>query len=101
MRKIEENMCNAVDCGQPWSCGNTMVTPRQRINGDTVCSVFLHGHHIADVKFTASGKVIDVNRETLSRWPTVTTKSRLRALGVDICQKDYEIFIDGEHACYA
>ena len=101
MRKIEENMCNAIDCGQPWSGGNTMVTPRQRINGDTVCSVFLHGHHIADVEFTASGRVIDVNIETLRRWPTVTTKSRLRALGVDLFQKDFEIFIDGRAVCYA
>ena len=78
-----------------------MVTPRQRINGDTVCSVFLHGHHIADVEFTASGRVIDVNIETLRRWPTVTTKSRLRALGVDLFQKDFEIFIDGSAVCYA
>ena len=101
MRKIEENMLNAVECGQPWCGGNTTVSPRQRINGDTVCSVFLHGHHIADVEFTATGKHIDVNFETLRKWPTVTTKSRLRALGVDICQKDFEILIDGEFAAYA
>lgn len=98
MRKIELEMNYAIAHGKNWSKDNTMV----RTNSQTgLVDVYLHGHHIASVDVhTRSwsswyGK-LTVNRETLSRWPTNTTKSRLRALGADVYTKSFTTYLDGE-----
>ena len=85
MRKIEQQMLNAIDNRKSWQSGNTAVTIR--FNGDL--SVYLHGNHIADVGAIvgADRKFLVVNTETLRRWATPTTKSRLRALGADVCTR--------------
>lgn len=76
MRKIEQQMLNAIENRKAWQSGNTVVTPRF----DGSLSVYLHGNHIADVV----NSQINVNVYTLRQWSTPTTKSRLRALGADI-----------------
>jgi hypothetical protein len=78
MRKIEQQMVEAILKNQAFSLDNTVVTPISGAN----CSVYLYGNHIADVN-TPTGFVI-VNIDTLKRYPTNTTKSRLRAMGIDI-----------------
>lgn len=75
MRVIEREMVNAVNSDRNWTSGNTKV--RHNSEG---CHIYLHNNHIATVD---AGEVL-VNIRTLKKWPTVTTKSRLRALGVDV-----------------
>lgn len=84
MRKIEQQMCAAIAKRKTWANGNTRVEYEGELDEPTharmeQAKVYLWGNHIGtflyrDVKFY-------VNRETLAKWPTRTTKSRLRALG--------------------
>ena len=71
------NIKKDVDITPAWDGGNTTVS----IRDDNSVSVFLHGNHIADV--WALG-FVSVNQDTLRRWSTPTTKSRLRALGANV-----------------
>jgi hypothetical protein len=77
MRKIEQQMIQAIDNRKAWQSGNTTVA----IRNESSMSVFLHGNHIADVW---SLGFLSVNEETLKQWSTPTTKSRLRALGASV-----------------
>ena len=93
MRVIEKEMIHAIEARKTWSKGNMYV----RYNGGTNTSdVFLHGNHIANVVSDAYGLFVTVNKETLSRWPTPTTKSRLRALGVDVYTRNHVTYLNGE-----
>lgn len=85
MRLIEKEMLNAINNGNNWSKDNTQVV---HING--IAQVYLHGHHIASVYGD-----VDVNTKTLASWPTNTTKSRLRALGVNVYTRNYVTYVDG------
>ena len=85
MRKIEQEMIKAIHSVSFWKCGNTEVHP----SGD----VYLHGNHIASV---ASDGKIKVNLYTLAKWPTATTKSRLRALGANVTTKAGTTYVDGQ-----
>ena len=93
MRKIEIEMLAAVRFHANWSSGNTTVV-RHRIpeSGATVPRVYLHGNHIADVPVV--GPVL-VNIETLRRWPTSLTVSRLKALGANVSFQGGLLYIDG------
>jgi hypothetical protein len=103
MRKIEKEMNKAITEGRNWSSSNTMV----RVDPDTNKSmVYLHNNHIATVDRVASEwgwyhtvktfefRVV-VNEKTLSNWSTNTTKSRLRALGVDVYTKAGTVYLNG------
>lgn len=87
MRKIEKEMCQAIGQKKSWKNSNTEVVYQPEVN-DTMracieyAKVFLHGNHIGTFVYSLSR--FDVNRETLAKWPTRTTKSRLRALGATI-----------------
>ena len=83
MRQIEKEMLAAIAAGRDWSKDNTKVIgPR----------VLLHGHHIA----TLGNDGVLVNTDTLRQWPTRTTMSRLRALGVNVCTRKGEVLLNGE-----
>lgn len=71
MRKIEQQMVAAVEAGRHWKLSNTEVTPA----GD----VLLYGNLIA---FKGREGKLERCDATFRRWPTATTKSRLRALGL-------------------
>ena len=88
MRKVEERMVEAVNFGIPFHGSNTMVT----IDFNTA-HVFLFGKHIASV---VNGGTPIVNLDTLRQYPTNTTKSRLRALGVDVWTKKGVTYLNGE-----
>lgn len=77
MRQIEQNMVNAVNGRYNFKSGNTQVT----VNDDII-RVYLHGNCIY-TECNSTGK----KRCTLAGWNTPTTRSRLRALGVNIKQK--------------
>lgn len=78
MRKVEREMLDAIRMGVSWSGGNTFVT---NPDGDGWQGVYLHGNHIADAngQYSVPAKP---DRETFRAYPTATTRSRLRALGV-------------------
>lgn len=90
MRLIEKEMLAAINGGRDWSKDNTRVEQARSTGG---CDVFLHGHHIASVQRNG---VTLVMRHTLRQWPTRTTMSRLRALGVDVCTRKGEVVLNGE-----
>jgi len=90
MRTIEKEMLLAVFNQKYWKNSNTSVSKIDDVN----VAVYLHGNHIADVN-SRTGLVM-VNKNTLRRWPSTTTKSRLRALGVNVYTKNDQIYLDGE-----
>ena len=89
MRLIEKEMNAAINSGRDWSKDNTRVIPTPL----GISKVLLHGHEIAQVG--RQGGVV-VNASTLREWPTRTTMSRLRALGVDVCTRKGEVMLFGE-----
>ncbi len=88
MRKIEEQMISAIHSQKRWSMANTIVSPID----DTNVAVYLHGHEIAIVN-TYNGFTM-ANVDTLRRYPTNTTKSRLRALGVNVATRKGITYLD-------
>ena len=99
MRLIEKEMLRAINERETKTLGNTFV----RFDADdNVSAVFLHGNHIANFWHHAQWGMgwIEPNRDTLAEWPTPTTKSRLRALGVNVTQSRGVVAIDGEVVCH-
>ena len=84
MRKIEKQMLQAIETKAFWKEGNTMV---HGMSGD----VYLHQNHIA----TVENDVLTVNKYTLCKWPSNTTKSRLRALGANVTTIKGLTYLDG------
>ena len=90
MRKIESQMCAAVQSNSNWQSGNTSV----HFNEESGVSVVrLHGNKIAEVDDTTM-TIFD------GGWQTNTTKSRLNALCTEFCidgegvfQKDFKWFV--------
>tara|TARA_R110000803_G_scaffold94912_2_gene162675 strand:- start:330 stop:617 length:288 start_codon:yes stop_codon:yes gene_type:complete len=92
MRLIEEQMNQAIiNKDHQWAKDNTCV---QYIPQLDESFIYLHGHHIATYSHFHP-KVIP-NLGTLAEWPTVTTKSRLRALGVDVYTRKHVTYVNGE-----
>ena len=89
MRVIEEKMNAAIAKKQNFTLDNTTVTYNESEN---VSSILLHGNHIADYWH---GSGLRVNVQTLKRWPSNTTKSRLRALGAKVTTKKGITYLDG------
>lgn len=86
MRKIEQQMIAAVKAKKNWESGNTRV---EKV--DEFMDVYLHGNHIACVGWQAVP-----NPTTFKRWPTRTTVSRLRALGINASIRQFAPCINGE-----
>ena len=82
MRKIESQMCAAVQSNKNWKSGNTEVTIDKETN---TSSVYLHGNLIATVTD---------NDMTIydGGWQSKTTKSRLNALCDEFCIAGEGIF---------
>ena len=90
MRKIEQQMCAAIQSNKNWTSGNTAVY-FDETSGVSV--VRLHGNKIAEVSDTDM-TIFD------GGWQTTTTKSRLNALCQEFCiagegvfQKDFKWFV--------
>jgi len=97
MRKIEQNMVQAIRNGEDWSEGNTAVVHTDSFN----YAVKLHGNVIAYA--FSYGQGYEVFRgdavpdfDTFHKWPTRTTVSRLRALGINASVKQGVPMIDGK-----
>ena len=84
MRKIEENMLNAIWNKLTVNLSNTSV----HYNEHTQMSlVRLHGNLIATYKHDGLYKY--------KEWATTTTRSRLRAMGINASIKGGKAVIDG------
>ena len=90
MRKIEQQMCAAVQSNKNWQSGNTSVHFDEESG---VSVVRLHGNKIAEIDDT-SMTIFD------GGWQTNTTKSRLNALCEEFCiagegvfQKNFQWFV--------
>ena len=90
MRLIEEQMLTAIHDRANWSKDNTSVT----YNSKKASSVIrLHGHVIAVYGYDYDNMIAD--KGTFVTWPTRTTASRLRALGIKASLKQGQAAIDG------
>ena len=88
MRKIESQMLNAVHNKlEKWTNNNTAVFYISASeSGNPFGSrseIYMHGNLIAEYWHDEKAPLA-VNRNTLARWQTPTTKSRLRALGANV-----------------
>ena len=92
MRKIEKLMIQAIHTKQSKSLGNTTVTYECELNEPMQSKIYLYGHHIAT--YTHDNDTITANPMTLARYPTSTTKSRLRALGVNVYTKNFTTYLN-------
>lgn len=90
MRKIEQQMNDAISESRDWKSANTQV---QYEEGNCISRVYLHGNLIAEI---GEGfiKLFD------GGWQSNTTKSRLNAIlsehgiaGEGVFQKNFEWFI--------
>ena len=96
MRKIESQMCVAIQQNRNWSNANTSVTFDEDTN---TSSVYLHGNLIATVTD---------NDMTIydGGWQSNTTKSRLNALCDEFCisgegvfQKNFQWYVNKFVGC--
>ena len=95
MRKIEQQMNDAVKGMRRWVGSNTMVGCYRSNDGKTLCSeIYLHGNHIAT--FDHLTQNLKVNLYTLRKWPSMTTRSRLRALGADLVRIKGVLHLNGK-----
>lgn len=95
MRVIEQEMVNAIKSGNNWAKGNTsFIVSASHPASSFTAEVFLHGNRIAWV--SGAERYITTDIETLREYPTVTTKSRLRALGVNVCTKQGITYLNDE-----
>ena len=99
MRKIEKQMIAAViGKADKWVSGNTAVFYISAVESGNLAGsrseVYLHGNHIADYWHDCE-KPLVVDERTLARWPSNTTKSRLRALGADVTTKQGYTYLAG------
>jgi hypothetical protein len=97
MRKIEKLMIQAIHTKQSKSLGNTTVTYECELNEPMhsrleMSKVYLYGHHIAT--YTHHNDTTTANPMTLARYPTRTTKSRLRALRVNVYTKNFTTYLN-------
>ena len=92
MRKIERQMVQAVEDSRAWAAGNTTVS--RDADNPNMMVVSLHGNHIASIEI-ADGRILGrwINLRTLREYPTLTTISRLRAMGFRVRQADGQVII--------
>lgn len=95
MRKIEQQMNEAIRERRNWQCSNTGVYYEAAGNPFGPRSeIYLHGNHIAD--YWHDSKELDVDIRTLQQWPSMTTRSRLRALGADLVSIKGVLHLNGK-----
>jgi hypothetical protein len=91
MRVIEREMIEAIQKGIDWRKDNTQIV--QCLQFD-FADVLLHGHSLGCYNYT--DQKFYPNPDTLRQWPTNTTKSRLRALDVDVYTRNHITYLNGE-----
>lgn len=79
MRKIEEELRDAINYERPFSKGNTVFHRKAGVNSDAVWELVLHGNPIAIFNMASHTPTIP-EYVSLAGYPTKTTCSRLNAL---------------------
>ncbi len=94
MRQIELCLVAAIRKNDKFKMGNTEYRP---FGADHTGAVLLHGNVIARILpgDEVSGFGVIPVEATFCTWPTPTTRSRLRALGVDASIKNGVACING------
>jgi len=100
MRKIEQQMMNALREGKDWKGTNTEVRTFKKsydIRTTYLANVYLFGNHIASTTCYPSTGYIHAApvHSTFAHYPTSTTRSRLCALGVNASIRNRAAHIDG------
>ena len=98
MRKIEKQMIEAIHAGRNWASSNTAVRVKTSYSGTGYfATVLLHGHAIAYVTHYPATEhtIATADVDTFRAWPTATTRSRLRALGINASIKNGRAMLDG------
>lgn len=92
MRKIEQQMVQAIENSRVWAAGNTSVS--RDADNPNMMVVSLHGNHIASIEI-ADGRILGrwINLRTLHEYPTATTLSRLRAMGFRVRKAKGQVII--------
>ena len=98
MRKIEQQMLNAVySKADKWTNNNTAVFYISAGESGNIAGgrseIYLHGNLIASYWHDVPNP-LEVDTKTLARWSTPTTKSRLRALGVNVATRKGVTYLD-------
>jgi|TARA_R110002033_G_scaffold85251_1_gene135617 hypothetical protein len=91
MRKIEQLMKDAIANKQDFKLDNTAVYFNERTNQSLVR---LHNNLIAVIHH-GEFKEVEVNESMFKEYPTRTTSSRLRALGVPASLKNGLALLNG------
>lgn len=81
-------MCEAIKARTNFACGNTQVIIS---DGGNYVKVYLHGNLIY-INCMESGRA----KFSLAGWNTSTTRSRLRAIGIDVRTKNYMPYYNGK-----
>lgn len=97
LKKLEVDMLKAIFDKKNWRNSNTEVTiiPASSENGSTFgtrAEIRLHDNPIATYWYDYGKVDVDVN--TLRLHPTMTTKSRLKALGANVYTKKGVTYLD-------
>ena len=95
--KINSEMLEAVKLQRNWKNNNTEV---EQVD-DNTAEVRLHENLIARVLYGDPGYVIVPSQSTLAEWPTTTTMSRLRSLGVDVMRRKNKVYLNGQYVADA
>ena len=96
MRKIEKEMLEAIKSAEDWRQANTEVAIYNSFRV-YFADIYLHDNHIAEVICRMGmDDEVRVNVKTLQDYPTRTTMSRLRALGVNVYQSKNVVYLDEE-----
>jgi hypothetical protein len=95
MRKIEQQMLKAIKECKPFRLDNTeVIIHASHPASSKTIEVKLHGNSIAII--SGADNYLTVNLDTLRRWPTMTTRSRLRALGANLVSKKGVLYLNGK-----
>ena len=100
MKKIEQQMLDAIRARRDWQKGNTCVVFSDHSGNPYLdATIWLDGNPIAEIQPLrlpgANAGALVPNLDTLRRWSTPTTKSRLRALGVNVATRAGVTYVDG------
>lgn len=95
MRKIEKLMLLAVYKRWNFKLDNTKVEYLASPNDQGgMSAIYLHDNLIAYYDHQSSALKVDLN--TLRNWPSMTTRSRLRALGANLVSIKGTLHLDGK-----
>ena len=93
MKIIEKKMTQAIAEYKHFRSANTEIRQIIDNKGNALANIYLYGNHIGTYNYANNNLV--VNEITLAQYPTNTTKSRLRAFGVNVTTAKGLTYLNG------